>query len=165
MEGRVFDGAGDPVPDAMIEVWQADADGRYDHPSARGADEGPAPAFHGFARLGTDAAGRFRLGTVKPGPVPGRDNARQAPHLNLAVFARGLLNHLFTRVYFSDEPEANAVDPVLGAVEPARRSTLVAVLEGAAGAPGVRRDPPSPPLAFRFDLRLQGAEETVFFDF
>lgn len=159
----MLDGAGEPVPDAMIEVWQADAEGRYDHPADRRGDP-PAldPAFHGFARLGTDAAGRFRLDTVKPGPAPGRGNARQAPHLNLAVFARGLLNHLFTRVYFSDESEANAVDPVLDTVEPARRNTLVAALEGAAGD---RRGPPSPPFVYRFDVRLQGADETVFFDF
>ena len=157
VEGRVLDGAGDPVSDAMIEVWQANADGRYDHPSDRREDAEVHGDFHGFARLGTDTAGRFRLETVKPGPVPGRGNARQAPHLNLVVFARGLLDHLCTRAYFSDEPEANAADPVLAAVDPPRRDTLIAVLEGARQAPL--------PLVYRFDIRLQGGGETVFFEF
>ena len=98
IEGRVLDGAGEPVSDAMLEVWQANADGRYDHPADTRGDAGLDDAFHGFARLGTDAGGGFRLETVKPGPVPGRGNAWQAPHLNLLVFARGLLHHLCTRV-------------------------------------------------------------------
>ena len=157
VQGRVLDGAGDPVPDAMLEVWQANANGRYDHAADAREDAPLDPGFHGFGRTGTDAAGRFRFESVKPGPVPGRANARQAPHLNLLVFARGLLNHLYTRVYFSDESEANAIDPVLAAVEPARRDTLVAVLDGA------RRSPI--PLLYRFEIRLQGSGETVFFDF
>ena len=157
VQGRVLDGAGDPVPDAMIEVWQANANGRYDHAADAREDAPLDPGFHGFGRTGTDAAGRFRFESVKPGPVPGRANARQAPHLNLLVFARGLLNHLYTRVYFSDESEANAIDPVLCAVEPARRDTLVAGLDGA------RRSPI--PLLYRFEIRLQGSGETVFFDF
>ena len=159
IEGRVLDGAGEPVSDAMLEVWQANADGRYDHPADMRGDAGAAldDAFHGFARLGTDTAGGFRLETVKPGPVPGRGNAWQAPHLNLIVFARGLLHHLSTRVYFDDEPAANAADPVLRAIDPARRSTLVAALDAAR---------PSPlPLVYRFDVRLQGAGETVFLAF
>lgn len=157
IEGRVLDGAGEPVSDAMLEVWQANADGRYDHPADPRGDAGLDDAFHGFARLGTDAAGGFRLETVKPGPVPGRGNAWQAPHLNLLVFARGLLDHLSTRVYFDDEPEANAADPVLRAIEPARRGTLVATLDAAR--------PSRLPLVYRFDIRLQGAGETVFLDF
>ena len=157
IEGRVLDGAGEPVSDAMLEVWQANADGRYDHPADTRGDAGLDDAFHGFVRLGTDAEGGFRLETVKPGPVPGRGNAWQAPHLNLIVFARGLLHHLSTRVYFDDEGAANAADPVLRAVEPARRGTLVAALDTAR---------PSPlPLVYRFDIRLQGAGETVFLDF
>ena len=159
IEGRVLDGAGEPVSDAMLEVWQANADGRYDHPADTRGDTGASvdDAFHGFARLGTDAAGGFRFETVKPGPVPGRGNAWQAPHLNLIVFARGLLDHLSTRVYFDDEGAANAADPVLRAIDPARRGTLVATLDDARRAP--------PPLVYRFDIRLQGAGETVFLDF
>ena len=157
IEGRVLDGAGEPVSDAMLEVWQANADGRYDHPADPSGGSRLDDAFHGFARLGTDAAGGFRLETVKPGPVPGRGNAWQAPHLNLFVFARGLLHHLSTRVYFDDEPAANAADPILRAIEPARRGTLVAALDAAR---------PSPlPLVYRFDIRLQGDGETVFLDF
>ena len=157
IEGRVLDGAGEPVSDAMLEVWQANADGRYDHPADTRGDAGLDDAFHGFARLGTDAAGGFRLETVKPGPVPGRGNAWQAPHLNLLVFARGLLHHLCTRVYFDDEGAANAADPVLRAVEPERRGTLVATLDATR---------PSPlPLVYRFDIRLKGTGETVFLDY
>ncbi len=157
IEGRVLDGAGEPVSDAMLEIWQANADGRYDHPADTRGEAGLDDAFQGFARLGTDEAGGFRLETVKPGPVPGRGNAWQAPHLNLIVFARGLLDHLSTRVYFDDEGAANASDPVLRAVEPARRGTLVATLDTAR---------PSPlPFVYRFDIRLQGAGETVFLAF
>ena len=157
VEGRVIDGAGDPVSDAMLEVWQANADGRYDHPADGREDARLDAELHGFARLGTDAAGGFRVETAKPGPVPGRGNAWQAPHLNLLVFARGLLHHLCTRVYFDDERAANAADPVLCAIEPARRGTLVAVLDAAHATPL--------PLVYRFDIRLQGAGETVFLDF
>ena len=156
VECRVLDGAGAPVSDAMIEIWQADANGRYHHPADGREDAAPGTAFHGFGRIGTDAAGSLRFASVKPGAVPGRGNVMQAPHLNLLVFARGLLNHLHTRVYFSDEAEANALDPVLSIVDPARRDTLVAVLDG---VPGTRV-----PFVYRFDIRLQGTGETVFFD-
>ena len=157
VEGRVLDGDGEPVTDAMVEVWQADAGGRYDHPADPGRDESvPDARFHGFGRVGTDAAGRFRFETVKPGRVPGHGNALQAPHLNLLVFARGLLNHLYTRLYFSDESEANGSDPVLAQVEPARRDTLVAVLDDPSRS--VRRS------LYRFEIRLQGDGETIFFD-
>jgi protocatechuate 3,4-dioxygenase alpha subunit len=126
--GRVFDGAGDPVPDAMVEVWQADESGRY-----RGD--------FGWGRCGTDELGRFSFTTVKPGRVDG-----QAPHLAVLVFARGLLKPVLTRMYFPDEE--NGGDPVLAAVEPNRRATLVAVPEGE---------------ELRFDVHLQGERETVFF--
>ena len=102
--GRVIDGAGNPVIDSLIEVWQADAEGRYDHPAdGRGAD------FHGFARVGTDGSGAFRIETIKPGRVAGADARPQAPHLNVTVFARGLPDHAYTRIYFGDEAEASYV--------------------------------------------------------
>lgn len=145
--GRVLDGAGVAIPDAMIEVWQADAAGRY--PDARGA-KGNA-AFTGFGRqgTGTDPDNRFVFDTVKPGRV----DADQAPHLTLIVFMRGLLSHAYTRAYFSDEAAANATDPVLAAVPAERRATLIAErVEGA-----------SPP-TYRFDIHMQGDRETVFFD-
>jgi len=141
--GRVLDGAGEPVEDAMIEVWQADAAGR--HPG-REAFADPH-AFHGFGRSGTgaDPHRRFRFDTVKPGGHRG-----QAPHLDVVVFMRGLLLHAYTRLYFPDEPEANAADPVLALVPPGRRATLIA--EAEAGD------------VFRFDIVMQGERETVFFD-
>lgn len=153
--GAVHDGAGVPVSDALIELWQANAAGRYRHPedSRRGIplDDG----FTGFGRAATDAQGLFRFETVKPGRVPGRGNALQAPHAGIAVFARGMLNHVFTRLYFSDEGAANAEDAVLSSIEVGRRATLIAKLDAAAegGIP-----------VYRFDIRLQGTGETVFFD-
>jgi protocatechuate 3,4-dioxygenase, alpha subunit len=136
IEGQVLDGAGAPVPDAMLEIWHAGPDGRY----ADGA---------GFARCGTDAEGVFHFVTLKPGRVPAPAGRAQAPHLNVVVFARGLLRHLLTRMYFPDEAEANAADPVLSAIEgPEARATLVARNED-----GI----------LRFDVRLQGEAETVFF--
>ncbi len=142
IEGRVHDGRGEPVPDALIDLWQADSEGRYPRaPAERGA-------FAGFGRCATDAEGRFRFLTVKPGRV----DDSQAPHAVLAVFARGLPSHLFTRIYFSDEPD-NATDPVLSGVDAARRETLV----------GQRRDAPDCAV-YEFDIRLQGGAETVFFD-
>jgi protocatechuate 3,4-dioxygenase alpha subunit len=146
--GRVLDGAGEPVTDAMIEVWQADAEGRYTHPEdGRGSNS----AFKGFGRAGTgtDPEARFVFATIKPGaPVAG-----EAPHLNLIVFMRGLLSHLYTRVYFGDEEARNASDPVLSAVEPERRATLIA-----------QRDHDASGIVYRFDIHLQGPAETVFFD-
>jgi protocatechuate 3,4-dioxygenase, alpha subunit len=152
IEGRVIDGDGAPVPDALIELWQANAAGRYNHPDDRQDEKPLDPHFRGFGRVATDAEGRFRVVTVKPGPVPGRGNALQAPHINVVLFARGLLKHLYTRIYFADEA-ANASDPLLSSIEDdsARRS-LLARREG--GSPAV----------YRFDIVLQGENETAFLD-
>lgn len=150
IEGRVLDGDGAPVPDAMIELWQANAAGRYDHVADGQADKKLDPRFHGFGRAATDAQGRFKITTIKPGPVPGRGNTLQAPHINIAFFARGLLRQLHTRIYFADEP-ANAADPLLAGIEDARiRDTLIARKAGDA--------------AYRFDFVLQGENETAFLD-
>jgi protocatechuate 3,4-dioxygenase, alpha subunit len=147
IRGRVYDGNGEPVPDAVIESWQADPEGRYNHPDdPRGAE---ARDFRGFARAPTDAEGRFGIHTVKPGPVPGRGGTTQAPHIELSVFARGLLNRVVTRIYFADEGERNAADPVLQSVPEERRATLLAE--------------PVPEDGYRFDVHLQGKGETVFF--
>jgi protocatechuate 3,4-dioxygenase alpha subunit len=140
VEGQVLDGNGAPVPDALVEIWQADRRGVY----ARARDA----AFTGFGRSRTDPEGVFHIVTVKPGPTPAPDGRAQAPHLNVTVFARGLLRHLVTRMYFPDEATANAEDPLLNLVDPPRRSTLIARDEA-----GV----------LRFDIRLQGSDETVFF--
>jgi protocatechuate 3,4-dioxygenase alpha subunit len=160
--GRVVDGAGDPVPDALVETWQADPEGRFAHPDdprgpAPGGSGGPpgwspegseGSGFRGFGRCATDAEGRWAVRTVKPGLLPVPGGGVEAPHLNLSVFARGLLNRLVTRVYFPDEPEANAADPVLASIpDPAARARLVAVAEGD---------------RLRFDLHLQGDQETPF---
>jgi protocatechuate 3,4-dioxygenase alpha subunit len=152
IEGQVTDGAGAPVSDAMIEIWQANAAGRYDHP-ADGQDKPADSAFHGFGRTGTDAAGRYRFETILPGPVPGRGNNLQAPHIAVSVFARGLLNHLATRIYFAGQP-LNETDPVLALIpdEAARRTLIATDVVGA------------PTRTYRFDIRLQGDGETVFFD-
>jgi protocatechuate 3,4-dioxygenase alpha subunit len=139
IEGRVLDGDEAPVDDALVELWQADASGNY------GSDD-----FLGFGRAATDADGRFWFETVKPGPVGG--GAPAAPHMNLHVFARGLLDRLSTRIYFPDE-SANQEDAVLGSVDEGRRSTLIAHLETDGGMP-----------VYGFDIHLQGAAETVFFD-
>lgn len=143
LTGRVTDGAGDPVRDAMVEIWHADPKGEYPDP------EGPPGEFQGYGRCATDKEGTFRFTTLKPGPVPagGQANTMQAPHVALAVFARGLLSHLSTRLYFEGEP-LNETDPVLNAVEPARRGTLIARQT----APGI----------WTLDLRLQGEGETVW---
>jgi protocatechuate 3,4-dioxygenase alpha subunit len=149
--GSVYDGEGKPVPDALIEIWQADAQGIFNHP----ADPRCLQAdrhFRGFGRAGTVDAGRFEFKTVKPGPTPGRDTAQQAPYIDVRVFARGMLIHAYTRLYFVDEP-ANAADPVLNAVEPERRGTLIAVREDSNDLP-----------TYRFDIHLQGPRETVFFE-
>ena len=146
LRGTVSDGAGQPVPDALVETWQADPDGRFDHPDdPRGAVAG----FRGFGRCPTDASGGWAILTRKPGVVPGPDGTTQAPHVDLSVFARGLLNRVVTRLFFPDEVEANAADPVLaGIADPDDRATLVAE----ATSDG-----------YRFDVRLQGDRETVFF--
>jgi protocatechuate 3,4-dioxygenase, alpha subunit len=151
--GRVIDGDGVPVPDAVIELWQANAAGRYNHPDDREDDRPLDPAFRGFGRVATDAEGGFHVVTIKPGPVPGRGNALQAPHINIAIFARGMLIHLFTRLYFADEA-ANAADPLLSSIEDAAaRNTLIARPAGG-----------GPPVLYRFDIVLQGENETVFLD-
>jgi protocatechuate 3,4-dioxygenase alpha subunit len=153
IEGRVIDGDGMPVPDALIELWQANAAGRYNHPDDPQTEKPLDPHFLGFGRVATDAEGRFRVVTVKPGAVPGRGNALQAPHINIALFARGLLKHLYTRIYFADEA-ANAGDPLLSSIEDeaARRSLLARPEAG----PG--------PALYRFDIVLQGDNETAFLD-
>jgi protocatechuate 3,4-dioxygenase, alpha subunit len=146
--GVVYDGAGEPVPDALLEIWQADADGRFaDMRGHGGLSE--VPGFRGFARVGQeDGDGSYEIVTVKPGPVPGLDGAPQAPHIDVSVFARGMLHRCVTRIYFGDEPDANATDAVLARVPAERRGTLIA-----------------PPVegGYRFDIRLQGERETVFF--
>ena len=145
--GQVFDGEGTAIEDAVIEIWQADARGRYAHP----ADERAAnTAFAGFGRMGTgtEPDSRFLFETVKPG-APGDG---QAPHISVIVFARGLLSHLYSRVYFFDEGAANAIDPALQSVPEARRKTLIAA-----------REETSSGIVYRFDIHLQGEDETVFF--
>ncbi len=146
--GRVLDGAGEPIPDAMLEVWQADSEGRYAHP----ADGRPSnQRFRGFGRFGTgtDPQSRFTFTTVKPGPVDGG----QAPHVNVIVFMRGMLSHAYTRIYFSDEAAANARDPVLQSVPEERRGTLIA-----------QREETQAGIVYRRDIVMQGDGETVFFD-
>lgn len=149
IEGRVLDGDAKPVDDALVEIWQADGAGRYAHPGDARAN--PNAAFKGFGRAGTDESGRYRFDTIKPGVVPG-PNGSQAPHVLLAVFARGMLRHFFTRLYFSDEA-GNDADPILRLVPPERRATLIA-----------RREDGGTHAVYRFDIRLQGENETVFFD-
>jgi protocatechuate 3,4-dioxygenase, alpha subunit len=149
IEGCLLDGEHKALPDALVEIWQADAQGRYAHP----ADGRPlsSNSFRGFGRAPTDAAGGFAFSTIKPGAVPAPNGSLQAPHINVGIFARGLLKRLFTRIYFKDEP-MNGADPILALVPPQRRHTLMAVSD--AVRVGV----------FRFDIRLQGQDETVFFD-
>ena len=137
--GRVYDGEGAPIPDALIEFWQADAEGRFG-----------APEFGGFGRqgTGTDAEGRFVFETIKPGAAAGG-----APFVTIVLFMRGLLSHLYTRLYFPDEEAANAADPVLAAIPSERRKTLIATPEATSGG-----------IQYRFDIHMQGVDETVFFD-
>ena len=150
VEGRVFDGDGQPVPDAMLEIWQADSQGRFADPQDKRAL--PNATFRGFGRCGTDANGAYAFDTIKPGSVPDPDGKAQAPHLLLAVFARGMLRHLYTRIYFGDE-KGNSSDPVLALVPADRRMTLIA-----------ERAPGSGNAVYQLDLLLQGEGETVFFD-
>jgi protocatechuate 3,4-dioxygenase alpha subunit len=137
IRGRLLDGAGAPVPDGMVETWQADPSGRYG-----------TPGFAGIGRCGTVDGGSFELVTVKPGRVEHPDGRQQAPHLAVGVFARGLLKRLVTRLYFPDEATANDEDPVLGLLSAAERATLVAVPDDG---------------FLRFDIRLQGPGQTTFF--
>lgn len=150
IEGRVLDGDGAPIPDAMLEVWQADAAGRYAHPADTRAL--PNAAFKGFGRSPTDSEGRYAFDTIKPGAVPGPNGRMQAPHIAVNLFSRGVLKQMVSRIYFSDEA-ANAADPVLELVPPARRATLIARREERDGAP-----------VYRLDFKLQGDGETVFFE-
>lgn len=153
VHGRVTDGAGAPVTDALLELWQADGAGRYRHPLDGRPSDVP-DSFLGFGRIASDAHGNYRFSTVMPGTVPGPAGTVQAPHLSLQVFARGLLKHLWTRVYFPQQP-ANDADPVLARVPADRRHTLIAAADG--GPAGC-----APPTCFRFDIVLQGERETVF---
>jgi len=147
--GTVYDGAGTPVPDSLIETWQADADGRFADLHGYGGDS-EGSGFRGFARCGQeDGDGSFELVTVKPGAVPGPGTTMQAPHIDVSVFARGMLHRCVTRIYFADEADANAGDPVLATVPADRRETLLAQPTDG---------------GYRFDIHLQGPGETVFFD-
>jgi protocatechuate 3,4-dioxygenase, alpha subunit len=149
--GTVFDGQGAPVLDALVEIWQADSQGHFNHPADPHAAEAD-PHFRGFGRSGTQREGRFEFITVKPGPTPGPNGEPQAPYVDVRVFARGMLIHAVTRLYFADEP-ATATDPLLNSIEPQQRGSLIAVREEAAGMP-----------AYHFDIHLQGDCETVFFE-
>ena len=152
IEGCVFDAEGRPIEDAMIEIWQANSHGRYNHPLDE-QDKPLDPEFMGQGRASTDIKGNYRFETIKPGSVPGPDDNAQAPHINVIVFARGMLSHAFTRIYFEDEA-TNQNDPVLMSIEDeAHRNTLIATREEADGV-----------VTFRFDIHFQGENETAFFD-
>ena len=156
IEGRIFDGIGAPTRDILVEIWQANAAGRYDHPADRQEDKLLDPHFRGWGRTGTDfETGLYAFETVKPGPVAGRRGHRpMAPHVNVWLAARGINIGLATRMYFSDEAEANAADPVLNIIEqPIRRETLIAQRSERGGE-----------VVYTFDIHLQGERETVFFD-
>jgi len=149
IQGHLVDGNGDGVSDGLIEIWQANAEGKYAHPEDR-QKKAPEKGFRGFGRIPTDAKGAFKFTTIKPGRVPGPDGKLQAPHLNVTVFMRGLLKQLSTRVYFPGDP-ANAQDPVLKLVPAVRRATLIPRRK----AKGV----------LEWNIVLQGRDETAFFDF
>jgi protocatechuate 3,4-dioxygenase, alpha subunit len=146
--GTIYDGAGAPIPDFLLETWQADPEGRFADLHGHGG-RSEINGFRGFARYGLeDGDGSYDILTVKPGPVPGCSGHMQAPHIDVSVFARGLLHRTVTRIYFADETEANASDPVLARVPVERRATLLAEPHGG---------------GYRFNIRLQGPNETVFF--
>ena len=149
--GRVLDGDRLPVPDALVEIWQANSFGKYAHPEDD-QNKPLDPGFTGFGRCPTDARGAFKFRTIKPGPVPSSTKNPQAPHFNVSIFMRGLLDRLVTRIYFSDETR-NGSDEVLNLVEPGRRSTLLA------------RPDPSDPNVYLWNVILRGEDETVFFEF
>jgi len=151
IRGRVLDGDGKPVTDAVVETWQANAHGKYAHPDDA-QEKLVEEKFRGFGRVLTNDDGAFQLATIKPGCVPGPGGVLQAPHVVVVIFMRGLLKHLVTRIYFPDEP-ANTNDPVLQLVPPGRRATLIA--KKAAGAEST----------LEWNVRLQGEDETVFFDY
>jgi protocatechuate 3,4-dioxygenase, alpha subunit len=150
IRGRMSDGDGKPVNDGVLEIWQADGQGKYAHPE-HGQKTVAANAFRGFGRILTDGGGAFRFTTIKPGPVAGPDGTQQAPHLVVTVFMRGMLRHLITRMYFPDEP-LNDTDAVLQRVPVDRRATLVATAD-------------SEKSIFEWNVVSQGPAETVFFDF
>jgi protocatechuate 3,4-dioxygenase alpha subunit len=150
IEGRVLDGDGMPINDAMLEIWQADAQGRYAHQGD--SRTRPNTKFMGFGRSATDKFGVFSFDTIKPGSVAGPNGKAQAPHIVFCIFSRGMLRQVYTRLYFADEP-ANDSDPILSLVPADRRGTLVAHKE-------MRGELP----VYRFDIRVQGENETVFFD-
>jgi len=150
IHGQVVDGNDEPVKDALLEIWQADHTGRYRHPED---EPGGEPGFTGFGRRGTDDNGMYSFVTIKPGQVKGRNGELQAPHINVIVFLRGILVQAYTRVYFSDEHQANLLDRVLNSVDIDRRRTLVAQCDDSQSLPRCR-----------FDIHLQGDDETVFFD-
>jgi protocatechuate 3,4-dioxygenase alpha subunit len=150
IRGRVLDGDGQPIPDAMLEVWQANAHGKYAHPDDE-QDKLLDPNFQGFGRVPTEEDGSFRFSTIKPGRVPGPDGKLQAPHIAVSVFMRGLLRRLVTRIYFPDDP-ANEDDFALNLVEPSRRATLIA------------RKSPADDSQLVWNVVMQGPDETVFFD-
>jgi protocatechuate 3,4-dioxygenase alpha subunit len=153
IEGRIYDGEGAPCPDAFLEIWQADAQGKYNHPDDP-QDMEADPRFRGFGRASADKDGSYRFTTIMPGRVPGPGNSLQAPHINVSVFARGLLKQLVTRIYFADHAEANEIDPVLShIVDLVARKTIVAEKTSGAGMP-----------TYRFDVILQGKGETAFFE-
>jgi protocatechuate 3,4-dioxygenase alpha subunit len=151
--GTVLDGDGEPVPDALLEIWQADAQGFFNHPSDPNRERADKN-FLGFGRAGTRSAGTFQFKTIKPGCVPASTAGQpQAPHISVRVFARGMLLHALTRLYFADE-RANENDPLLNSIaDPQRRQTLIAALEESADLP-----------TYRFDIHLQGERETAFFE-
>jgi protocatechuate 3,4-dioxygenase, alpha subunit len=154
IEGRVLDADGLPCDDALIEIWQANAAGKYAHPDDPQPDDRLDPGFTGFGRALTDSSGRYRFATIRPGRVQGAGGALQAPHVNVGIFARGLLRRLCTRIYFADEP-SNEGDPVLASIgDPAARRSLLAARQPGAG----------PEALYRFDIVLQGQGETAFFD-
>lgn len=152
---RLLDGDGLPVPDAMIELWQADANGRYNHPEDP-QGKTTDPAFWGFGRLSTDEHGACAFETIKPGRVPGWGPAMQAPHMNVSIFARGMLKRLVTRIYFAGDA-ANAEDALLALVPEERRGTLMA-------QPRMAQADTAQPGSWTFDIHLCGEGETVFFD-
>jgi protocatechuate 3,4-dioxygenase alpha subunit len=147
--GAIYDGAGAPIPDHLIETWQADPDGRFADAHGYGGASS-VEGFRGFARYGVEVGdGMYEIVTVKPGRVAEPGGRLQAPHIAVTLMARGMLHRVVTRIYFADEAEANAEDPILGLVPPERRGTLLATPEDG---------------GYRFDIRLQGPGETVFFD-
>lgn len=150
IQGRIFDGDGVPVPDAVLEIWQANSHGKYAHPEDK-QDKPVDPGFRGYGRVLVNQDGAFRFTTIKPGPVPGPEGKEQAPHLVISIFMRGLLKRLVTRVYFPGDGR-NATDPILNVVEPDRRATLIAI--HSADSPGL----------LEWNVVLQGVNETVFFD-